>query len=158
MIYFIKNENNRWFTIIPSIILTLIYNDLIELKFDENGSKSWMDENGNILTDDVSISIYLSIWYLSHLLLIDLIEDKVGYEKNKIKLADKFVSNLGGDSLDLVEIALYFEKTLGIPFHEELKFEQVIDLVDYIFLILIRRIEKTSLGWRKNDFNSLYNW
>jgi len=102
--------------------------------------------------------VHLAAWRLSNLIITDLIEDKLGYEKDSLKLTDQFFSDLGADSLDLIEIALYLKKTAGILVREGIRFEHISDLVDYVFSIMIRRLQKSTLGLPKTDFDLLTDW
>nr|YP_010478941.1 acyl carrier protein [Lietzensia polymorpha]UVI61246.1 acyl carrier protein [Lietzensia polymorpha] len=91
-------------------------------------------------------------------MIIDLIQDKLGYEKDYLKLTNQLFSDLGADSLDLVEIALYLEKMVGIPVHEDIQFEHLTDLIDYVFSIMVSRIQKSTLGWPKAEPDFLIEW
>lgn len=149
MTYFSKTQANDWSPIVPSIILPLVYKDLIGSNVDQNRNKFWTDNEGNFIIDEAPFTLHVGCWQLSNLLIADLIDDKLGYERNELKLTDKLSSSLGTDSLDLIEIALFLEKTAGIPIYEELRFDRVSDLIDYVFSIMIYRIHKSRLGWPK---------
>ena len=101
--------------------------------------------------------MHLAAWRLSNLIIADLIEDKLGYEKDSLKLTDQLLFDLGVDSLDLIEIALYLEKTVGILVHEGINYDLVVEveLVDYVFAIMISRIQKSILLWHKTDLDIL---
>nr|AOW70727.1 acyl carrier protein [Monodopsis sp. MarTras21] len=147
MTYFPKNQNSEWSSIVPLIVLPLIYKDFLEVDLVPISNKLWVDVKGDYYTNEVPLTLNVAIWKLSNLIIADLIEDKLGYEKNDLKLTDKLFSDLGADSLDLVEIALFLEKTAGIHIHEGLQFERVSDLIDYVFSIMLCKIEKSTLGW-----------
>lgn len=158
MTYFPKTKVSGWTIVVPSIVLPLVYKDFFEANLIEDINKSWVDKEQNYQASDISLTLYIAIWRLCSLITTDLIEDKLGYEKNDLKLTNKLSSDLGADSLDIVEIALYLEKVIGIPVHEDLKFERISDLVDYIFSILVTKIQKSTLGWSKVDLDILADW
>ena len=158
MAYFEKKEASEWFYIVPSILLPVINNDSAKTSIAYSGNKSWIGIKGNLFTAEVPHSLHLAAWRLSNLIIADLIEDKLGYEKDSVKLTDQFFSDLGADPLDLIEIALYLEKTAGILVHEGIRFERISDLLDYVFSIMIRRIQKSTLGWPKSDLDILADW
>lgn len=158
MTYFPKTKNSGWNIIVPSIVFPILYKDFVELNLIDNINKSWIDKEQNYHINDISISIYIAIWRLCNLMIADLVEDKLGYEKNNLKLTDKLSSDVGADSLDIVELALFLEKVGGIPIHEGIQFERTSDLVDYVFSIMIRKIQKSALGWPKTNIEILANW
>ena len=158
MTYFIKPQVSNWSFIIPSIVLPLVFKDAIEANFVSSHDRSWIDTEGNNYNQEVNFMLYLATWRLSSLLIADLIEEKLSYEKEDLKLTDRLFVDLGADSLDLVEMALYLEKTAGLPIHENLKFERVSDLIDYVFSIMVRRIQKSTLVWPKTELNILADW
>lgn len=158
MTYFPKTKVSGWTIIVPRIVLPLVYKDFLETNLIEDINKSWLDKEQNYHSKNRSLTLYTATWRLCNLMTADLIEDKLGYEKNDLKLTDLLSSDIGADSLDIVEIALYLEKVVGIPFHEGLKFERISDLVDYIFSIMIRKIQKSDLGWPKTNLDILADW
>lgn len=158
MAYFQKKEASEWFYIVPSLLLPLINSDSAKTNIAHSRNKAWVDIKGNIFTAEVPLIVHLAAWRLSNLIIADLIEDKLGYEKDSLKLTDQIFSDLGADSLDLIEIALYLEKTAGILVHEGIRFERISDLVDYVFSIMIRRLQKSTLGWPKTDLDILADW
>ncbi len=158
MTYFPKTKVSGWTIIVPSIVLPLLYKDFLESNLIEDINKYWIDKEQNYHVNNKSLTLYLAIWRLCNLMTADLIEDKLGYEKNDLKLTDQLSSDLGVDSLDIVEIALYLEKIAGIPIHEGFQFEKISDLVDYIFSIMIRKIQKSHLGWPKTNLDILADW
>ena len=158
MTYFPKVKTSKRGLIIPSITLPLIYKDSFEANLKQVINKAWFNLEDIYYTNEIPLSLYIATWRLSSLMIADLIEEKIGYEKNNIELTSLLTSDLGADSLDIVEIALYLEKTVGIPIHEGLQFKRVSDLIDYVFSIIICRIQKSNLGWPKKDLDILANW
>ena len=126
MTYFPKNKMDNSQVVFPNILLPLLY------------------ENSKINTNskEMANALYFVCWYLSNLIIADLIEDKLGYDKDELKVSDELSSDLGADSLDLVEIAIYLEKAAGIPVLEGLEFKRVLDLIDYVFSIMVKRLQQ----------------
>lgn len=158
MIYFPKTKVSGWTLIAPSIVLPILYKDFIESNLLNDINKSWVDKEQNYYANEISLTLYIALWRLCNLMTADLIEEKLGYEKNDLNLTDKLSYDLGADSLDIVEIALYLEKVIGLPIHEGLHFERISDLVDYIFSIMIRKIQKSVIGWPKTNLDILADW
>jgi len=63
-----------------------------------------------------------------------IIYDKLGVNEKKITPEASFVSDLGADSLDLVELIMEFEKefNIAIPDEEEEKINTVGEAIEYI--------------------------
>lgn len=151
MTYFKRNENMEKLPLTSSLSLSLIYKELIKLKVNNRGRNFWQDKQKNIVSTDLFIALYITSWKLSCLIIFDLIEDKLGYEKEGLKIQDHLYSYLGVDSVDIVEIALYLEKLIGIPIYEDVRFEQIVDLIDYVFSVLSKRFKNFSLLCQTND-------
>ncbi len=66
--------------------------------------------------------------------VIELIVDKIGVDENEVKDEASFTSDLGVDSLDVMEIMLEVEKTFNIkiPDEEAEKLTTVGSLINYI--------------------------
>ena len=64
----------------------------------------------------------------------EIVVDKLGVEKTKVTETAAFVSDLGADSLDVVEFVMEVEKefNITIPDEEAGKLETVGDAVKYI--------------------------
>ncbi|MBQ7072184.1 MAG: acyl carrier protein [Bacteroidales bacterium] len=63
-----------------------------------------------------------------------IISDKLGVSESEITEKANFVSDLGADSLDVVELVMEIEKKfdIQIPDHDAETFKTVGDAVDYI--------------------------
>lgn len=151
MTYFLKNDNLEKSTLAPSFIFSLIYKDLIKLNVNNIGRKFWRKKHETIISTEVFLTLYQASWKISCLIIFDLIEDKLGYEKEALKIQDRLYLDLGADSVDIVEIALHLEKVLGIPIYEDIKLDQMIDLIDYVFSILIKRFKTFILVCNNTD-------
>jgi acyl carrier protein len=108
---------------------------------DQGGRNFWLDREGNRITSEIFLTLCLASWESSYLIIIDLIEDKLGYEKDELKVINRLISDLDADSFDLLEIALYLDKVAGILIYEAFYFEQLIALIDYIFWIFTIKIK-----------------
>lgn len=66
--------------------------------------------------------------------VIEIIVDKIGVDENQVKDTAVFTSDLGVDSLDVMEIILEAEKTFNIkiPDEEAEKLTTVGSLINYI--------------------------
>ena len=64
----------------------------------------------------------------------DIIVDKLGVDKEEVKLEASFTNDLGADSLDTVELIMELEKEFGvtIPGSDAEKIQTVGDAVAYI--------------------------
>ena len=67
-----------------------------------------------------------------------ILTEKLSVASSEFTVGSKIYSDLGGDSLDLVEIAIGLEKITGIRVNENLSFSYVSDLIDYIYFVRIR--------------------
>lgn len=63
-----------------------------------------------------------------------IINDKLGVDIPKIKPESKFSSDLGADSLDIVELVMAFEEKFGIDVDDDEagKLKTVQDVIDYM--------------------------
>ena len=66
--------------------------------------------------------------------VVAIVSEKLGVEKEKVKLETSFVGDLGADSLDMVELLMNLEDTfkLTIPDEDTEKIKTVGDAVQYI--------------------------
>nr|YP_009550339.1 acyl carrier protein [Characiopsis acuta]QAA11274.1 acyl carrier protein [Characiopsis acuta] len=151
MAYLKKKQNSEKLTVASSLILALIYTDLNKLILNINSRKFWIDTRENVIPTENSLSLYLACWKLSCLTILDLVEDKLGYEKNHLKVLERLSLDLGTDSVDLVEMALHLERVVGIPIYENVNFEKLVDLIDYIFFIYIKRLKSIKLVYNSID-------
>jgi acyl carrier protein len=142
MTYFLKANKEEPISTLPGILLLTIYKNLFHLNGDLSGLYLTQTNKNNFISYEIPLSTYLACWRLSLLLVSDLIDEKLSYEREEIKTTHRFSSDLGSDSIDLVEIALYLEKVTKIQISEKINFKTVSDLTDYIFLILVSRVKK----------------
>jgi acyl carrier protein len=145
MNYFSKASKETLNQSLPGILLLTIYKNLLNLNGDSSGLYLTKSKKTNFISYEIPLSTYLACWRLSLLLVSDIIDEKLNYEREEIKVNQNFYSDLGSDSIDLVEIAIYLEKVTNISISEKTKFKTISDLTDYIFLILISRIKKKLL-------------
>ena len=63
-----------------------------------------------------------------------IITDKLGVESNEVTMEARFTTDLGADSLDIVELLMDFEKefNISIPDEQAEKIETVGQAVEYI--------------------------
>ena len=66
--------------------------------------------------------------------LFDLISSQLGVKKESIKSSSNLITDLKGDSLDMVEIVISIEEkwNISIPDESAEKIETVQNLIDYI--------------------------
>ena len=66
--------------------------------------------------------------------VIDLVASQLGLEKAQVKLDANFATDLGADSLDVVELVMAIEEgfNIEIPDTQASKISTVKDVVDYI--------------------------
>ena len=64
----------------------------------------------------------------------DIIVEKLGVEKDKIKMESKFMDDLGADSLGLVDVTMELEHKFGVSIPDEdlPKITTVASAVDYV--------------------------
>jgi len=82
--------------------------------------------------DKLNLATPSVIYSLANLVTHDLLQEKLGYEKKNLQFSDGLASEIGADSLDVVEMALWLEKTIGLPIDENLQFDRIVDLTDFI--------------------------
>ena len=72
--------------------------------------------------------------------IINLLSDKLGYDVTEIKEENNFITDLGADSLDMVEIIMGIEQEFGLKIEDEeiTGIETVGDL--------IKKVETLRLG------------
>jgi acyl carrier protein len=68
----------------------------------------------------------------------EIVADKLGVEKTKIKMEASFIDDLGADSLDTVELIMKMEEEFGIeiPDEEAEKLKTVGDVVRYLDTVI----------------------
>jgi len=66
--------------------------------------------------------------------VMDVVAEQLGVDREKVQAESNFISDLGADSLDSVELVMAFEEKFGvsIPDEEASKIKTVQDAVDYI--------------------------
>ena len=64
----------------------------------------------------------------------EILAEQLGVEEDEIKADSKLVDDLGGDSLDLVELIMAFEEEYGLEISDEdaEKINKVQDVLDYL--------------------------
>ena len=72
--------------------------------------------------------------------VINLLSEKLGYDKLEIKENQEFVTDLGTDSLDMAEITMGIEDEFGLVFGDD-EIMQVKTVGD-----LIKKIENKRMG------------
>lgn len=72
--------------------------------------------------------------------VINLLSEKLGYDKLEIKETQEFVNDLGTDSLDMAEIVMGIEDEFGLVIGDD-EITQVKTVGD-----LIKKIEKKRMG------------
>lgn len=85
-----------------------------------------------LLTDIENLN---NSWRYSRLLTKQILTKKLFVSGSQFTSGSKIASDLGGDSLDLVEIAIALEKITGIRVNEHVPFNYVLEIVDYIHFI-----------------------
>ncbi|MFA4839665.1 MAG: acyl carrier protein [Candidatus Neomarinimicrobiota bacterium] len=68
----------------------------------------------------------------------EIVADKLGVEKSKIKMEASFIDDLGADSLDTVELIMKMEEEFGIeiPDEEAEKLKTVGDVVRHLDTVI----------------------
>lgn len=66
--------------------------------------------------------------------IMAIVSDKLGVEKEKVKLETSFIGDLNADSLDMVELLMHLEDSfqLTIPDEDAENIKTVADAVKYI--------------------------
>ena len=77
-------------------------------------------------------------WRNARLLSKQILTQKLSVASSEFTISSNIFSDLGGDSLDLVEIAIVLEKIIGIRINERLSFNYVLELIDYIYIVKVR--------------------
>ena len=77
-------------------------------------------------------------WRNARLLSKQILTQKLSVASSEFTIGSNIFSDLGGDSLDLVEVAIVLEKIIGIRINERLSFNYVLELIDYIYIVKIR--------------------
>lgn len=147
MTYFLKAKTEEFTNALPGILLPTISANLTNCNGDLIGLYINKTKENNFVGYELPFSTYLTCWRLSNLLVLDLIEEKLNYEREEVTSSHYFSANLGADSLDLVEIAIYLEKIINVKISEKAKFKTVSDLIDYIFSMMIVRMKKELALW-----------
>lgn len=70
--------------------------------------------------------------------IINILADKLGYEKSEINENQNFINDLGTDSLDIVEIIIEVEKKFGLKIEDE-EVDEIKTVGD-----LIQKVEELS--------------
>nr|YP_009550690.1 acyl carrier protein [Eustigmatophyceae sp. Chic 10/23 P-6w]QAA11620.1 acyl carrier protein [Eustigmatophyceae sp. Chic 10/23 P-6w] len=81
------------------------------------------------------VEILNSSWRDARLLTKQILTEKLSVSRSQFTAGSKIAADLGGDSLDLVEIAIALEKVTGIRVNERVPFNYVIEIVDYLHFI-----------------------
>lgn len=65
----------------------------------------------------------------------EIVADQLGLEANEIKQGANFSTELGADSLDVVELVMKFEEEFGVEISDDAasKISTVQEAVDYVF-------------------------
>nr|YP_009550968.1 acyl carrier protein [Eustigmatophyceae sp. Ndem 8/9T-3m6.8]QAA11900.1 acyl carrier protein [Eustigmatophyceae sp. Ndem 8/9T-3m6.8] len=85
-----------------------------------------------VLSDVESLN---NSWRDARLLTKHILTEKLSVSRSQFTSSSKIAADLGGDSLDLVEIAIALEKTTGIRVNERVPFNYVLEIVDYLHFI-----------------------
>ena len=72
--------------------------------------------------------------------IINLLSDKLGYDATEIKEENNFITDLGADSLDMVEIIMGIEQEFGLKIDDN-EISEVKTVGD-----LIKKVENMRLG------------
>ena len=76
-----------------------------------------------------------SNWRDARLLIKHILTEKLSVGRSQFTAGSKIAADLGGDSLDLVEIAITLEKLTGIRVNERVPFNYVLEIIDYLHFI-----------------------
>ena len=74
-------------------------------------------------------------WRDARLLTKQILTEKLSVSRSEFTSGSKIAADLGGDSLDLVEIAIGLEKITGVRVNERVPFNYVVEIVDYLHFI-----------------------
>lgn len=86
----------------------------------------------SVLTDAETLN---NSWRDTRSLTKQILTEKLSISRSEFNSGSKIAADLGGDSLDLVEIAITLEKITGIRVNERVPFNYVLEIVDYIHFI-----------------------
>jgi len=78
------------------------------------------------------VEILNSSWRDARLLTKQILTEKLSVSRSQFTAGSKIAADLGGDSLDLVEIAIALEKITGVRVNERVPFNYVVEIVDYL--------------------------
>jgi len=67
-------------------------------------------------------------------MVIDIVAERLGHDKEKIKAESNFINDLGADSLDIVELVMEFEEKfdMTIPEEDAEKIQTVGEAINYV--------------------------
>ena len=72
--------------------------------------------------------------------VVDIVAEQLDIKKDQVKLATKFVEDLGADSLDIAELTMEFEDEFGLDIPEDQEnIRTVGDAVKYIVKQLAKK-------------------
>jgi acyl carrier protein len=74
-------------------------------------------------------------WGEARLLTKYILTEKLSVSRAQFTSVSKIAADLGGDSLDLVEIAIGLEKITGVRVNERVPFNYVVEIVDYLHFV-----------------------
>ena len=74
-------------------------------------------------------------WRDARLLTKQILTEKLSVSRDQFTSSSKIAADLGGDSLDLVEIAIGLEKITGVRVNERVPFNYVVEIVDYLHFV-----------------------
>ena len=80
-------------------------------------------------------------WRNVRLLTKQVLTEKLSVSRSKFNSGSNIISDLRGDSLDFVEIAITLEKITGIRINERVSFNFVLEIIDYLHFIRVRKNE-----------------
>jgi len=81
------------------------------------------------------VEILNSSWRDARLLTKQILTEKLSVSRSQFTAGSKIAADLGGDSLDLVEIAIALVKITGVRVNERVPFNYVVEIVDYLHFI-----------------------
>ena len=84
------------------------------------------------------VEILNECWRDARLLTKQILTEKLSVASSEFTIGSKISSDLGGDSLDLVEIAIALEKITGTRVNDHLSFNYVLELIDYMYFVTIK--------------------
>ena len=81
------------------------------------------------------VEVLNNSWRDARLLTKQILTEKLSVAGSQFTSGSKIAADLGGDSLDLVEIAIALEKITGIRVNERVPFNYVLEIVDYLHFV-----------------------